>query len=193
MIKKTLILTPVLALFVLSALIPGGADGAAIAIDSMTHTPDEPTIEGSVTVTATVVPVDAHIIEDGVVLVWSMCTETTCDLPYEEIMTYNVVSDIWSATISDMPMTSSNGDPYIEVKFHVKVTATPTDGGTEDITEENEQVTLELKEVQDPFDDDDTAEDDDDDTEDSPLGAGIQTASVVIASLALFILRRRDH
>lgn len=197
--KLSYLIAPVILTALLIALIPTGVNGAAVVIDDMTYTPEEPMVEDTIGVTATIVISGAEVQDEGVVLVWSMCTATTCDLPNYITMT-EISNNTWTASITNMPSESGSGDPYIEVKFHVEVTADPTDGGTEPIEVENDQVTLALKESAGPVDDDDddtddddTTDDDDDDGDDSPIGAGLVIFGIATAALALFFSRKRDH
>ncbi|MEA3557726.1 MAG: hypothetical protein U9R75_00560 [Candidatus Thermoplasmatota archaeon] len=195
MARYSLLMVPALIMVFLLAAIPNGANGAAVAIDNMRYSPEEPTTDDTIEVTVTLVLVDAEVQDDGVVLEWSLCTDTMCEFPTEVIMTDNG-DETWSGSITDIPAKSSSGEPYVEIKFHVEVTADPTDGGTGPIDSHNQQVVLELKEGIVTVDDDDDDTDDDttdDDSEDSPIGPALTISAMLGAAVLMFIGRRRAH
>ncbi|MFO8050095.1 MAG: hypothetical protein R6V01_00140 [Thermoplasmatota archaeon] len=188
-----ILIAAMLAIFLFSSLLPSGVAGAAVVIDEMVYTPAEPAVGDEITVTAGIVLVDAEPRKDGVILAWSLCTESMCEFPNYETMSDNG-DGTWSATIPEVPAENPSGEPYVEIKFHVEVTADPTDGGTGPIEEENDPVILEIEQGPTPGNDDDTADDDteDDDSNDSPMGSVLTISSIAMGAL-LLLRKRRSH
>ncbi|MFW3145712.1 MAG: hypothetical protein ACMUIE_02745 [Thermoplasmatota archaeon] len=193
--KIPIITTAALSLLLIALVLPQGAKGAAVAVDeqSLAYTPETITNTDAVTVTVDIIFVDAEPQENGVVLLWSLCTDYICESANDAVMT-EVSNGTWSATIGPFPEESGTGDPYVEVKFHVEVTADPTDGTTDPVeATSGDPIVLEFTATADDDDagDDDTTDDDsDDDDDDSPLGAEVILGALVIF-LAVAIIHRR--
>ncbi len=173
-------LVPLMAVLMIGAL-SGSAAGAAVLIgDELTNDPEDPRTSDVMEVTADITLIDAEIVEDGVVLMWSLCTEEGCGLPTTVIMTDNA-DDTWSASIGPFDETDASGELYVDIMFHVEVTYTPSGGGDEAV-EEGEQKIIYFN-LSIPADDDDG--------DDSPFGAEVLFIGVIIAGAVAFYSRRK--
>ncbi|MBN1390337.1 MAG: hypothetical protein JXA22_06825 [Candidatus Thermoplasmatota archaeon] len=177
-------LLPMAAVIIMGLLLCGPAEGAAVVIETsmVTYVPTEPMHTDTFNVTVEPVLVDAEPVEDGVVLMWSLCTEDGCGIAQPEVMTDNG-DGTWSATIGPFdekhPVT---GKVHQDILFRIKITATPTTGGDE-IVEESGALTVYFKEG--------SPVDDDDDPDDSPFGMEMVLLGMIIAA-GYVAFRKKD-
>ena len=189
-----LMMIPLALLLLSSVMMPTGADGDAVVVDKtmITYDPEEPLHSDEFNVTVEPVLIDAEPIENGVLLMWSLCTEEGCGVAQPEAMTDNG-DGTWSAVIGPFDEKHPvSGLVHQDILFRIKITAAPTGGG-DDIVEESESVTVyfDLQEVDDDDTTDDDTGDDDDDDDDSPFGIEIVIIGVLLAA-GYFAMRRRN-
>ncbi|MBN1539514.1 MAG: hypothetical protein JW939_05165 [Candidatus Thermoplasmatota archaeon] len=161
-------MTPIAMTLIALLLFCGAAEGAAVMVDGsmITYSPQEPQHSDTFNVTVEPVLIDAEPVEDGVVLMWSLCTEDGCGIAQPEVMTDNG-DGTWSVAIGPFDVKDPvSGKDYLDILFRVKVTAVPTVGGDE-IMKESDPLTVYFKEGPSVDDDDDVS---DDDSDDSPFG-----------------------
>jgi hypothetical protein len=178
-------------------LLPGETLGATAMIDndSMTATPEEPYHTDTIEVSVDIVFVDAEPVEEGVILEYSLCTETACELPSSLVMTDNGDGS-FSASVGPFPEKNAMNEDYIDVRLQVKATYTPVGGGDE-ATAIGDQLTLYFNMT--AMDDDDTTDDDtsdddasdDDDGDDSPFGLEIVLAGIILTSAYIAYRKRK--
>jgi hypothetical protein len=162
-----LLLLTLAMVLLLGNMVPGNAMGAVIVLDEsqITYSPEEPTLDDEFNITVDPVFIDAEPVEDGVVLMWSLCTEDGCGIAKPFTMTDNG-DGTWSAMLGGpfQKTDAATGKEYLDILFYVKITATPTEGG-DDIVEQGDSITVYFKDAPSGIDDDDDDTDpvDDDD------------------------------
>jgi hypothetical protein len=190
---RIFLLLPLSASLLLGLLIPGEANGATVVVDKndITYSPLNPAHSDQFNITVEPLFSDTEPVEDGVVLMWSLCTDEGCGIATPQVMTDNG-NGTWSHVFDSFPEKNSDGLPYKDVLFYVKITYVPTGGG-EESTVQTESIEVLFTEPADDDDDDDTIPtDDDDDDDDSPFGYGIILGGVIIAA-GLMIYKRRTN
>lgn len=155
MLRYLFAILPLLTLALLVPLSPG-ANGAAVVVDetSMVYSPATPYHSDTIDVAVKVVVSKATLGEGGVVLKHSICTETYCGLPETVVMVLDNATGLYKATIGPYPEMDSSDQPYVDVRFHVEVTATPSDGTSGPVTGSSKEVTLYFQENAPDTDDD---------------------------------------
>jgi len=153
-----------LATALLLALWPQGADGAAVVVDasSVTYSPSSPFHSDVITVSSRVIASKAELGPGSVVLKHSLCTETYCALPDTAVMTVDNASGLYKVTIGPFPAKDASDLPYIDIRFHVEATGTPTDGTSGPVKGSSNEITV-------YFQEDGPVDDDDDDGNESPF------------------------
>jgi hypothetical protein len=201
--KKTnlamIMMVPLAVVFLLGYMIPGEALGAAVVLDEtqITYSPMEPTLDDEFNVTVDPIFIDAEPKEDGVVLMWSLCTDDGCGIAKPMTMTDNG-DGTWSANLGGpfQKTDTATGKDYVDILFYVKITAIPTGGG-DDIIEQSDSIEVYFNDTHVPTDDDDDDttlvddDDDDDDSDDSPFGLEVLLIGVVLVG-AYAVYRRRN-
>jgi hypothetical protein len=190
-----LLLFPLAAALLIGLLIPGNVQGASVAVtkDDISYTPLEPAHSDTFNVTVDPTFVGAEPVEDGVVLMWSLCTDLGCGIATPQVMTDNG-DGTWSHEFDGFPEEDSSGNAYKDVLLHVKITYTP-EGGGEESTVQTEAIEVFFVEPQPDDDDDDDItppDDDDDDGDDSPFGFELVIAGIVLTG-AFVIYRKRTN
>lgn len=177
-----------LATALLLALWPQGADGAAVVVDesSVSFTPASPFHSDVINLSARVIASKAELDEGSVVLKHSLCTKTYCALPDTAVMTLDNASGLYRVTIGPFPVKDASDLPYIDIRFHVEATGTPTDGTSGTVKGSSKEITVYFKD-DGPVDDDD----DDDDENESPFPL-LALSPLVLAPL-LRRSRKRAH
>ena len=189
---KWMLLVPVLMMPLFLAVMTPEVEAASVVVDNtmITYNPEVPLHADEFNVTVEPVLIDAEPVEDGVVLLWALCTEEGCGIPKPAVMT-EVANGTWSATIGPFPEKEPGTEKdYLDILFRVKITAAPTGGG-DDIIEESESITVYFGSETDDDDDsadDDTADDDDDD--DSPFGLELVFLGALVV-LGYAVYRKR--
>ncbi|MGA1865984.1 MAG: hypothetical protein ACMUFK_00790 [Thermoplasmatota archaeon] len=166
-LRPAISIVPIVLTLMIAILFCGVTEGATVMVDGsmITYTPEQPKHSETFNVTVEPVLIDAEPIVDGVVLMWSLCTEDGCGISQPEVMTDNGDGS-WSATIGPFDVKNPiSGKDYLDILFRVKITAVPNTGGDE-IVEESESLTVYFEEGP-SVDDDDIS---DDDSDDSPFG-----------------------
>ncbi|MGA1819944.1 MAG: hypothetical protein ACMUHU_02930 [Thermoplasmatota archaeon] len=168
---KWMLLVPALIMPIFLVAVAPAVEAATVVVDNtmITNNPEVPLHSDEFNVTVEPVLIDAEPVEDGVVLLWSLCTENGCGISKPMVMT-EIANGTWSATIGPFQEKEPGTDlDYIDILFRVKITAVPIGGGDE-IIEESESITVYFGSETD--DDDDVTDDDttDDDDDDSPFG-----------------------
>lgn len=188
MFKRYCLALLVLVTVLLMAIWPQGADGAVVVVDeaSVTYTPSTPYHTDTITVSAKVVASKAELGPGSVVLKHSLCTDTYCALPETAVMTLDNASGLYRVTIGPFPAKDASNLPYIDIRFHVEATGTPTDGTSGTVKGSSKEITVYFKE-DGPVDDDD----DDDDENESPFPL-LALSPLVLAPL-LRRSRKRSH
>ncbi len=173
--------------------ISGGANAVPmVVISDVTPSLTEPEYTDKITITTTLILVDAEVSEGDVVLGWFPCTDLMCD-PAEYLNMTRVDNETWTISIGPFDEVSATGDPYVKITFFVEVQGHATDG-----SEDPEFVRSETQNKYfidgEPHDDDTPADDDQpaDDGKDTPLGFGVLIAGVLLMTALIIRIRSRD-
>jgi hypothetical protein len=186
MFKRSCLAMMFLVTVSLLVICPQGADGAAVVVDeaSVTYTPTSPFHADTITVSAKVVASKAELGPGSVVLKHSLCTETYCALPDTAVMTLDNASGLYKVTIGPFPAKDASDLPYIDIRFHVEATGTPTDGTSGPVKGSSNEITV-------YFQEDGPVDDDDDDGNESPFP--LLALSPLALSPLLRRARKRTH
>jgi hypothetical protein len=191
-----LLMLPLATALLLGLLLPGNVQGASVLIteSNISYSPLEPAPSDSFNISVEPTFVQADPVEEGVVLMWSLCTDEGCGIATPQVMNDNG-DGTWSYEFESFPEEDPNGNPYIDVLFYIKVTYTP-EGGGEESTVQSDAVSVYFTEpAVDDDDDDDTTpvdDDDDEDGDDSPFGFEIVIAGIILSGV-FFVYRRRTN
>jgi len=183
---------PLLMMFLLITTISPGVTAATVVVDNsmITYNPEVPLHSDEFNVTVEPVLIDAEPVEDGVVLMWSLCTDNGCGVAQPLVMTESG-NGTWSAIIGPFPeKEQATGLEYKDILFRVKITAVPTAGG-DDIIKESEPITVWFGSSADDDDDNTTDDDTADDDDDSPFGIELVFLGALMV-LGYAIYRKRD-
>ncbi len=186
MFKRYCLAMLLLVTVLLMAIWPQGADGAVVVVDdaSLIYTPSTPFHTDIITVSAKVVASKAELGPGSVVLKHSLCTETYCALPETAVMTLDNASGLYKVTIGPFPVMDEGNLPYIDIRFHVEATGTPTDGTSGTVKGSSKEITVYFKE-------DGPVDDDDDDENESPFP--LLALSPLLLAPLLRRSRKRSH
>ncbi len=170
----------------------GGANAVPIAvIEDVTPSITEPAFTDMITITTTLVIVDAEVSEGDVVLIWFPCTELMCDSPEFLNMT-KAADDSWTITIGPFEENSITGDRYEKITISVEVQAHATDGSDDPEVQRSAARNIYFN-TGEPHNDDSPHDDDGpaDENGDSPLGPGVLIAGVLIMTALIIRVRSR--
>ena len=173
--------------------ISGGANAVPmVVVDDVSPSITEPQYGDTITITATIVIVDAELNEGDVQLGWFPCTDIMCD-PVEYLQMTRIDNGTWTMDLGPFDEISATGDPYVKITLFVEVQGLATDG--------SEDPELVRSDTQNLYfsgggaHDDDTPDDDDQpdgDGEDSPIGLGVLIAGVLLMTALIIRIRSRD-
>lgn len=183
---------PVLMMSLLLTNISPGAEAATVVVDNtmITYVPEAPLHSDEFNITVEPVLIDAEPIENGVVLMWSLCTDNGCGVAQPLAMT-ETANGTWSATIGPFPeKEEATGLEFKDILFRIKITAIPT-GGSDEIIKESEPMTVYFGSAADDDDDNTTDDDTVDDDDDSPFGVELVFLGALMV-LGYAVFRRRD-
>ncbi len=186
----TALLAATAALFLL--FISGGADAVPMVdISDVSPSITEPLHSDTITITATLILVDAEVTEGDVQLGWFPCTDAMCD-PVKYLDMTRIDNGTWTVDLGPFDEVSATGDPYVKITFFVEVQGHATDGSEDPEVERSD--TQNLYFGSGGAHDDDTPDDDaqpDGDGEDSPLGLGAVIAGVLLMTALIIRVRPR--
>jgi len=186
--RAPFMITALFLLVLVYVLMTSPADAvAAVDIDDITVSDQNPGFDDNVTVTADLLLVDAEVDTGDVVLRWFQCTATMCD-GAELVEMAEQTDGSWSVTVGPFESESLSGDRYTKLTLIVEVQAHATDGGENPEKVSSEELVLYFDDSGEPTDDDG---DDDGENNDSPVGSLTIAAGGALALIPL-LLRRYD-
>jgi len=171
----------------------GGANAVPmVVVSDVTPSLTEPEYTDTITITTTLILVDAEVSVGDVILGWFPCTDIMCD-PAEYLEMTRVDNETWTIELGPFDEASATGDPYVKITIFVEVQGHATDGSEDPNLERSETQNIYF-DSSEPHDDDTPDDDDqpDDDGEDSPLGLGVLIAGVIIMTALIIRIRSRD-